>query len=98
MRTTAGLRLNRSMVGIPFSDRYPGRMEGSIEFDRSFYWLNYLLKIFVYYFMNRETKDVYCSYQGLTNNAIKSLSIQELFDLRHELMGHLNKLGELLKD
>jgi len=54
--------------------------------------------MFVYYFMDRETTDLYNSYQGLNNNAIKSLSIQELFDLRHELLGHMNKLGELLKD
>jgi len=54
--------------------------------------------MFVIYSMDRETVNLYENYQELNNTVYKTMSIQELFDLRHEMLGLMNKLAELLKD
>ena len=64
----------------------------------SYFLLNYLLKMFVIDSMDQETVNLYESYQGLNNTVFKTMSIQELFDLRHEMLDLMNKLTESLKD
>ncbi len=48
--------------------------------------------------MDQETNELYNSYTGLNNTVFKAMSIQELFDLRHDMLGLRDKLGELLKE
>ncbi len=48
--------------------------------------------------MDQETVNLYESYQGLNNTVFKTMSIQELFDLRHDMLDLTNKLAELLKE
>lgn len=36
--------------------------------------------------MDRETIDLYCEYEVLIDTEIKGLSVQELFDLRFEIL------------
>ncbi|MEL4456923.1 hypothetical protein [Lutimonas vermicola] len=47
--------------------------------------------------MDRETLDVYLKYERLDKTVFQGMSIQELFDLRHDMLAFRNKLGELLK-
>ena len=47
--------------------------------------------------MDRETIDLYTRYEGLNDADIQQMSIQELFDLRHDMLDLMNKLGGLLK-
>ncbi len=47
--------------------------------------------------MDRETIDLYIRYEGLNETDIQEMSIQELFDLRHDMLELMNKLGGLLK-
>ena len=48
--------------------------------------------------MDRETIDLYIRYETLSDTDIQSMGIQELFDLRHEMLELMNKLGGLLKN
>ena len=48
--------------------------------------------------MDRETIDLYIRYEGLSDTEIQDMSIQELFDLRHDMLELMNKLGSLLKN
>jgi len=48
--------------------------------------------------MDQETINLYENYQELNNTVFKTMSIQELFDLRHEMLDLMNKLTELLKE
>lgn len=48
--------------------------------------------------MRQETMNKYESYKELNNTVFKTMSIQELFDLRHEMLGLMNKLAELIKE
>ncbi len=48
--------------------------------------------------MNRETIHLYDDHQGLNNTDFKAMSVQELFDLRHDLLELMNNMGELLKE
>jgi len=54
--------------------------------------------MFVIDSMDQETVSLYESYQGLNNTVFKTMSIQELFDLRHEMLDLMNKLTESLKE
>ena len=54
--------------------------------------------MFVIYSMDQETINLYENYQGLNNTVFKTMSVQELFDLRHEMLDLMNKLNELLKE
>ena len=47
--------------------------------------------------MDRETTDIYVKFKELNKTVFQGMSIQELFDLRHEMLEFRNKLGELLK-
>lgn len=58
--------------------------------------INYFLKNFVIYFMDRETIDLYVRYEGMNDTVFKGMSIQELFELRHDMLELKNKLGSLL--
>ena len=46
--------------------------------------------------MDREMIDLYTRYEGLNDADIQQMSIQELFDLRHDMLELMNKLGGLL--
>ena len=35
---------------------------------------------------------------GLTKSTLKAMSIEELFDLRHDMLDLINNLAELLKE
>ena len=73
-------------------------MENGINFTRSFIDLNYFTKIAVITFMNREMIHLLATYENLNDAQIKSMSIQELFDLRHEMLALRDKLGVLLRE
>lgn len=60
--------------------------------------LNYFVKMFVIYFMDKETMDLYESCKGLNNTVIQEMSIQELFDIRHDMLDLMNTLGQLLSE
>jgi len=45
--------------------------------------------------MDHERTNLYRSLQGLENTDFKDMSIQELFDLRHDMLNLLNTLSEL---
>ena len=42
--------------------------------------------------------DLYNRYKEFDNHVFSSMSIQELFDLRHEMLDLLNKLDDLLSE
>jgi hypothetical protein len=48
--------------------------------------------------MNREMIHLLASYENLNDTEIKRMSIQELFDLRHEMLALRDKLGVLLAE
>ena len=48
--------------------------------------------------MNREMIHLLATYENLNDAQIKSMSIQELFDLRHEMLALRDKLGVLLRE
>ena len=48
--------------------------------------------------MDKETIHLYNSYKALDESIFKTMSIEELFDLRHDMMGLLSRLEELLKE
>ena len=82
-----------------FKDFYVRQeMENEINFARSFFDLNYFPKIAVITFMNREMIHLLATYENLNDAQIKSMSIQELFDLRHEMLALRDKLGVLLRE
>ena len=60
--------------------------------------LNYLVKMFVIYFMNHESTFLYNDTLGINDSLIDAMSIEELFDLRHDLLQLMQKLELLLKD
>lgn len=60
--------------------------------------VNYLIKIFVIYSMDKETMNLYDSCEGLNNTVFEEMSIQELFDIRHDMLDLMNKLGQLLSE
>ena len=60
--------------------------------------LNYLVKMFVIYFMNHESTFLYNDTIGINDSLIDAMSIEELFDLRHDLLQLMQKLELLLKD
>ena len=60
--------------------------------------LNYLLKMFVIYIMDQETIDLFASYDGLNSAVLQGMSIQELFDIRFDMLDLMNKLEQLLKE
>jgi len=47
--------------------------------------------------MDRETLDIYIRYKRLNKTVFQSMSIQELYDLRHDMLVFRNKLGDLLQ-
>lgn len=40
--------------------------------------------------------DLYDSCEGLNNTVFQEMSIQELFDIRHDMLDLMDKLGQLL--
>ena len=58
--------------------------------------INYFRKTFVIAFMDRETINLYTRYEALSDSDIQSMSIQELFEYRHDMLELLNKMGALL--
>lgn len=48
--------------------------------------------------MDRETINLYLRYEALNDTDIQSMGIQELFELRHDMLELLKKLGGLLED
>ena len=48
--------------------------------------------------MDQETLDLYNSYKGLNNTVFQGMSIQELFSLRHDMLGLMNDLGQLIRE
>ncbi len=54
-----------------FSDCCQSRWSSPKLLITSFFLLNYLLKMFVIHFMDREAMDLYVSYQGLNNTGLK---------------------------
>ena len=48
--------------------------------------------------MRKETIDLYDRYKEFDNHVFSSMSIQELFNLRHEMLDLLNKLDDLLSE
>ena len=48
--------------------------------------------------MRKETIDLYDRYKEYNNHVFSSMSIQELFNLRHEMLGLLNQLDDLLSE
>ncbi len=86
------------MTPIPFSECRLSSWYTPILLITSYFSLDYLLKMFVIYSMDQETINLYENYQGLNNTVFKTMSVQELFDLRHEMLDLMNKLNELLKE
>ena len=71
----------------------------SIQFKATvLHALNYLVKMFVIYFMNHESTFLYNDTIGINDSLIDAMSIEELFDLRHDLLQLMHKLELLLKD
>ncbi len=64
----------------------------------TFFYLNYFPKIVVINFMNREMINLLVSFENLNDAQIKRMSIQELFDLRHEMLVLRDKLGILMAE
>ena len=48
--------------------------------------------------MNKNTIHLYDNLQELNDNYLKTLGIQELFDLRHDMLALIEYLGELLSE
>ncbi len=48
--------------------------------------------------MRKETMDLYDRYKEFDNHDFSSMSIQELFNLRHEMLDLLNKFDDLLSE
>lgn len=48
--------------------------------------------------MDKETIYLYNSYKALDTSVFKTMSIEELFELRHDMLGLLSRLGELMKE
>lgn len=48
--------------------------------------------------MNNETLQLYENLHGLNDSVIKTLGVQELFDLRHQMLALLDNLGELMNE
>ena len=48
--------------------------------------------------MNRETIHLYDRLEGLNDSVLKTLGVQELFDLRHDMLALMDNLGELLRE
>ena len=46
--------------------------------------------------MDRETINLYSRYEALSDTDIQGMSIQELFDYRHDMLELLNRFGALL--
>ena len=46
--------------------------------------------------MDRETISLYTRYEALSDSDIQNMSIQELFEYRHDMLELLNKMGALL--
>jgi hypothetical protein len=44
--------------------------------------------------MDQETLDLYNTFKGLNSSVFQTMTIQELFELRHEMLELLNKLGD----
>lgn len=42
--------------------------------------------------------NLYDSCEGLNNTVFEEMSIQELFDVRHDMLNLMNKLGQLLSE
>ena len=47
--------------------------------------------------MDTKTIDLCLQYEALTKDDIQGMNIEELFDVRHDMLELLNKLGNLLK-
>lgn len=47
--------------------------------------------------MDRKTIDLCIRYEALTETEIKSLNVEELFELRHDMLELMNKLANFLK-
>jgi hypothetical protein len=48
--------------------------------------------------MNQEIMDLFDRYKEFNNHVFSSMSIQELFNLRHEMLDLLNKFEDLLTE
>jgi len=48
--------------------------------------------------MDRENIKLYIKCEALNDNVFKTMSIEELFDLRHDMLQLRNKIGTLLTD
>jgi len=48
--------------------------------------------------MHKETRDLYDRYKEYNNCDFSSMSVQELFNLRHEMLDLLNKFDDLLSE
>ncbi len=48
--------------------------------------------------MRKETLDLYDRYKEYNHHVFSSMSIQELFNLRHEMLDLLNKFDDLLSE
>lgn len=60
------------------------------------FFVNYFTKTDVIYVMNKEMIHLLARFENLDDAEIKSMSIQELFDLRHDMLALRNKLEALL--
>ena len=60
------------------------------------FFVNYFTKTDVIYVMNKEMIHLLARFENLDDSEIKSMSIQELFDLRHDMIVLRDKLGILL--
>ena len=48
--------------------------------------------------MHKETIDLYDRYKEFNSHVFSSMSVQELFNLRHEMLDLLNKFEDLLSE
>ncbi|UCE94627.1 MAG: hypothetical protein JSV73_04975 [Flavobacteriaceae bacterium] len=48
--------------------------------------------------MRKESIHLYDNLQGLNNSVLKTMGIQELFDLRHDMLALMDNLSELLDE
>lgn len=48
--------------------------------------------------MHKETIDLYDRYKEFNNRVFSTMSVQELFNLRHEMLDLLNKFEDLLSE
>ncbi len=65
-------------------------------------YLGFFIKLFIknFRYLFYESRNYRFTQQlsGLNNTVFKTLSIQELFDLRNDILDLMNKLAELLKE